>query len=383
MAYSSHISSKAISSSGGIGGSSTKTPAMYGRVVSIILSFDDPRCTDASKINGVYFRRLKTATNEEDIDKLEFAPQGSATNRQLPLIGEVVTLVTLPGVDTLQNPEKTQLYWKDIVNAWNHPHINALPDTKQLEWQSNLLGGVPEQKNINPLQANPGDYLIEGRLGQSIRIGGYKGKNIDLIDDTNNGNPVLIIRNGQIVTKNGSDLIYEDINKDFNSIYFLSNHKVTLVAANIKRDSYNNIPLAADKYKGNQLVLNAGRIYLNAKEESVLLTGKESVGLNANTVNIDSTDYFCVDGKKIYLGRGARVAQPKFQQPAVMGKQLEIWLGSLLSTLDLVATAMSTASAVGAGPVISLNTAGPALKATVKALKAQYKLFQSKKVFIE
>jgi len=125
MAYSSHISSKAISSSGGIGGSSTKTPAMYGRVVSIILSFDDPRCTDASKINGVYFRRLKTATNEEDIDKLEFAPQGSATNRQLPLIGEVITLVTLPGVDTLQNPEKTQLYWKDIVNAWNHPHINA------------------------------------------------------------------------------------------------------------------------------------------------------------------------------------------------------------------------------------------------------------------
>lgn len=383
MAYSSHISSKAISSSGGIGGSSTKTPAMYGRVVSIILSFDDPRCTDASKINGVYFRRLKTATNEEDIDKLEFAPQGSATNRQLPLIGEVITLVTLPGVDTLQNPEKTQLYWKDIVNAWNHPHINALPDTKQLEWQSNLLGGVPEQKNINPLQANPGDYLIEGRLGQSIRIGGYKGKNIDLIDDTNNGNPVLIIRNGQIVTKNGSDLIYEDINKDFNSIYFLSNHKVPLVAANIKRDSYNNIPLAADKYKGNQLVLNAGRIYLNAKEESVLLTGKESIGLNANTVNIDSTDYFCVDGKKIYLGRGARIAQPKFQQPAVMGKQLEIWLGSLLSTLDLVATAMSTASAVGAGPVISLNTTGPALKATIRALKAQYKLFQSKKVFIE
>lgn len=382
MAYTSHVSSRAISTSRGGGGSNPTSPVMYGRVVDIILSFDDPRCTDASKVNGVYYRKLKVATDEENIEKLLFAPQGSATNRQLPLIGEIITLVSNPGVDTLQNPEGTQLYWKDVVNVWNHPHHNALPDTKQLEWQSKLLG-VPELRNTNPLQANPGDYLIEGRLGQSIRIGGYKGKNTDLIDDSNNGNPILIIRNGQIITKNGSDLIYEDINKDFNSIYFLSNHKVNLTAANVKRDSYNNIPLAADKYKGNQLVMNAGRIYLNAKEESILLTGKESVGLNANTVNIDSTDYFCVDGKKIFLGRGARVAQPSFEQPAVLGKQLEIWLGSLLSTLDLVATAMSTASAVGAGPVISLNTTGPALKATINALKAQYKLFQSKKVFIE
>ena len=383
MAYSSHISSKAISSSGGRGGGSNPTiPAMYGRVIDIILSFDDPRCIDASYINGVYYRKLKIATDEEDIDKLLFAPQGSATNRQLPLIGEVVTLVSNPGVDTLQNPEGAQIYWKDIVNVWNHPHHNALPDTKQKEWRSKLLG-VPELRNTNPLQSNPGDFIIEGRLGQSIRVGGYKGKNIDLIDDSNDGNPILLIRNGQVVTKNGSDLVYEDINKDFNSIYLLSNHKINLIAANVKRDSYNKVPLAADKYKGNQILVNAGRIYLNAKEDSILLTGRESVGLNANTVNIDSTDYFCVDGKKIYLGRGARVAQPKFEQPAILGKQLELWLGSLLSTLDLVATAMSTASAVGAGPVISLNTTGPALKATVKALKAQYKLFQSKKVFIE
>jgi len=183
MAYSSHISSKAISTSGGRGGGpGSKAPTMYGRVVDVILSLDDPRCTDASKVNGVYYRKLKIATNEEDIDRLEFAPQGNATNRQIPLVGEVVSLVTLPGSDTLQQPEKTQLYWRDIVNVWNHPHHNALPDTKQLEWQSNLLGGVPEKKDINPLQANPGDYLIEGRLGQSIRIGGYKGKNIDFID---------------------------------------------------------------------------------------------------------------------------------------------------------------------------------------------------------
>jgi len=382
MAFDSHVSSVALTSNGRGNLSTPAAPIMYGRVIDIILSFDDPRCTDASKINGVYYRITTSATNEEDIDKLNFAFQGSATSRQLPLIGEIVTLSSNPGATSLHNPGVTQTYWTSIVSVWNHPHHNASPDTKQLEWKSNLLG-VPEQRNINPLQANSGDYLLEGRLGNTIRLGGYKGKNLDLIDDTNNGKPVILISNGQINTTNGSDLIYEDINKDSNSLYFLSDHKVNLLASNTKRDSYNTLPLTSDKYKGNQILMNADRVYLNAKQDSVLISGKESVGINANSVNIDSTEYFCVDSKKVYLGAGARKATTSFQQPAVLGKQLENWLGTLLATLETVANAMSSASAVGAGAVISLNVAGPSVQAAISTLKTQYALFQSKKVFTE
>jgi hypothetical protein len=90
-----------------------------------------------------------------------------------------------------------------------------------------------------------------------------------------------------------------------------------------------------------------------------------------------------VDAKKIYLGQKARTATTSVQQPAVLGKQLENWLGALLDTLSSVADAMTSASAVGAGPVTQLNATGPALKATIQSLKAQFKLFQSKKVFTE
>ena len=58
-------------------------------------------------------------------------------------------------------------------------------------------------------------------------------------------------------------------------------------------------------------------------------------------------------------------------------------MSALLDALDSVATAMGTASAVGAGPVTQLNATGPILKSTVQSLKTQFKLFQSKKVFVE
>ena len=383
MAFKSHLNSSIGKPLGGKGSSgNTSGVSLYGRVIHVVLSLDDPYCKNPSMINGVYYRSPKVPADETDISKFPFAYQGSAQNRTLPLPKEIVTLYNGADPGSIDNPGKTRVYWKEVVNVWNHPHHNAAPDTLQENWQDDLLKGFPEQKNINPLVANPGDTLIEGRLGQSIRFGGSKGASSFITND-NDGKPVIIISNGQIETQNGSDLIQEDINDDFNSLYFLSNHKIPLKSANSKRKSYNTEPKTSDQYQGNQVVLNGGRLYLNAKEESILLSAKESIGLNANTVNIDATDYYCVDAKKIYLGEKARTATASVQQPAVLGKQLENWLSALLDTLSSVADAMSTASAVGAGPVTQLNATGPALKATVQSLKTQFKVFQSKKVFTE
>lgn len=383
MAFKSHLNSSIGKPSGGKGSSgNTSGVTQYGRVVHVVLSLNDPYCKNPSMINGVYYRSPKVPANETDISKFPFAYQGSAQNRTLPLVKEIVTLYNGADPGSIDNPGKTRVYWKEVVNVWNHPHHNAAPDTLQDNWEDDLLKGFPEQKTINPLVANPGDTLIEGRLGQSIRFGGSKGAS-SIINSNNDGKPLILISNGQIETQNGSDLIEEDINKDFNSLYFVSNHKIPLTSANTKRKSYNTVPKTSDQYQGNQVIVNGGRLYLNAKEESAFISAKESIGLNANTLNFDATDYFCVDAKKILLGERARTAPASVQQPVVLGKQLENWLGALLDTLSSVADAMSTASAVGAGPVTQLNATGPTLKATVQSLKAQFKVFQSKKVFTE
>ena len=376
MAYSTHLvlpQKKGTPTKGSQNGSGN-----YVRVTHVITSLSDPLCKNASYLNGVYYRIPKQSKNEDSPDGLQFAFQGNVNNRTLPMEGEIVELTSYAGAAGADKGGIAK-YWVKVLPVWNHPHHNAAPDTKQPEWQNRLLGGIAEQRTVNPLQANPGDTLFEGRLSQTIRFGGFKGSSASLVDGSNEGQPIIVISNGQIKTEEGSTPVEEDVNQDYNSLYFLSNHKSKLIAANIKRDSYNTIPPASNQFKGNQIILNGGRIYLNAKEDSILLSAKESVGINANTVNLDATDYFCVDGKKIFLGAKARTGQT---ENAVLGMQLDLWLKSLISNLQLIAGAMKSATN-GGGAVGSLQAAGTALDTTLRTLETQIQNIKSNKVYIE
>ncbi|QQO91834.1 hypothetical protein immuto35A_154 [Flavobacterium phage vB_FspM_immuto_3-5A] len=378
MAVKSHFTPSKGSSGSSTGGSGAGN--QYGRVVSTILSVNDPNCKDPSMLNGVYYRAAKIGSDEGEVATLLFAYQGSATMRVIPMEGEMVQIESAPGANSQGTIGATVKYWTKIVNIWNSPHHNASPDTKQVGWQDRLIGGATEAANINPLQASPGDMLIEGRLGQSIRFGGNKGLS-SLVGDSNNGSPLIIISNGQIVTDNGIDPIEENINDDFNSLYFAAKHVIPLKTANTKRDSYDTPPITSDQYLGNQVLLNGGRLYFNAKEDSAFISAKESIGLNAKTLNFDAETYLCVDAKKIYLGAKARTAGTK--EPVILGRQLENWMNSLLDALSSVASALSSAVAVSGGPVTQLNAAGPELQAVVKSLRTQIRQFQSNKVFTE
>ena len=378
MASKSHFTPSKGPSGGSTGGSGGG--GQFGRVVSTILSLDDPNCKDPSMLNGVFYRMPSIGKDETNIEGLQFAHQGSSTMRVIPMEGEMVQIESAPGANSQGTPGATVKYWTKIVNIWNSPHHNASPDTKQQGWQERLIGGAKEEANINPLQASPGDMLIEGRLGQSIRFGGNKGLS-SLVGDSNNGSPLIIISNGQIVTDNGIDPIEENINDDFNSLYFAAKHVIPLKTANTKRDSYDTPPITSDRYLGNQILLNGGRLYFNAKEDSAFISAKESIGLNAKTLNFDAETYLCVDAKKIYLGAKARTAGTK--EPVILGRQLENWMNSLLDALSSIASSMSSASSVSGGPVTQLNAAGPELQAVVKSLRTQIRQFQSNKVFTE
>lgn len=383
MAYRSHVSSTALSGkklgkSGGGGSASSQ----QGRVLHVITSQNDPYCKSPGMVGGVYYRPTTTNSDETDILKFPFAFPASSDIKTLPIPGELVNLAQQPNQGSLTKSTAKKTYWTSIVNMWNNPHHGAAPDTKQSVWEQNLLGDFPERKNTNQLAPNLGDTIVQGRFSQTIRLSGTKG-NLPFIDDSNNGEPIIVISNGQIKTQDGISTVTEDINQDANSMYFLSNHKVQLTAANTKRASYNNPPTNSDLYKGNQVIINGGRLYFNAKEESILLSAKESIGLNAKTINLDGQDYMCVDAKKIYIGEKARTSPDSAKQPAILGKQFEFWITQLLDSLSIVADAMSRSSAVGAGPVTQLNATGPVLKASVDSLKRQIRRIQSKKVYIE
>lgn len=383
MAYSYNLGNKVYSSAQtSLAKSSNKADvAQYGRVAEVVLD----NSKEVLDKQGVQLPIGAIKYYPVSVDNIEGITTESAfplegVFKTLPLPNEIVALYPTPVPNTQNNSSQKTMYYGKVVNLWGSPNHNALPLAGYNP--NEILGpGVTELTDINPLFPFPGDTLIEGRQGQSVRIGGNKSQQNPLVDDSNNGKPYVLISNGQIPTQNAVDHIVEDINKDFNSIYFVSDHKINLTQANSKRDSYDIKPIEFNKYIGNQVLLNGGRLVFNAKQDSILLSAKESIGLNAKTVNLDATDYFCVDSSKIYLGKKARTSLGS--EPVVLGTQLQNWLETLLDTLENVGTAMSSATAVSGGPVTQLITTGPELRAVARALKAQMKQFQSKKVFTE
>lgn len=383
MAFKTHLVSSNLS------GRSTNKPkqkvgenlsTFYGRVVHVVLSVDDPYCVDHSMVNGIYYSPLGKIVDESDITKLPFAYQGSSQQRTIPLTKEIVLLQKGADLKALSSANSTKVYWKEVVNIWNSPHHNAAPDTIQEDWVDNTVKNFPEKKNINPLRAYPGDTLIEGRLGQSIRLGGSAVTTPDT--DTSDGDPVIIISNGQVETDNGFEAIDEDINEDFNSIYLLSNHQVPLKVPILRNKSYLSPVIEPDQFTGNQIVLTGGRLVLNAKEDSILLFSKNAIGLTGNTLNLESTEYVCMDSKKIYLGEKS-LKTPNLPEPAVRGADLEKWLTILLNMLENLGRACQTATTVGGQAIPELNMIGSEVILTGGVLKKRFSSFKSKKVFIE
>lgn len=378
------LSSQVASIAGSTGTSASPgNSVQYGKVVDVKLDESRP-FLDASgnelPIGSIKYIPLdfKGDSRGEPKPALPF----SLGIKQLPVLNEIVSLYETPTSDIQSNVSDKAVYYKDIVNLWGSPNHNALPDPGYNK--SKYLGlGFQELNDVNPIFPFPGDILIEGRQGQSIRIGGSAAPLNTLVDKSNNGLPYLLISNGQIKTTSGVDYIVEDINKDANSLYFVSNHKVPLIPVNTKRASYNTPPKTPDQYKGNQVLLTAGRVFINAKEESVLISAKDSVGLNANTINFDGKEYACIDADKIYIGAKARTSPQGIAEPAVLGNQLDNFLSIVLDALQNIGEAMKTAEAQTGGPIASLNTEGYCVVDTCATLRTLVSQMKSKKVFIE
>lgn len=119
-------------------------------------------------------------------------------------------------------------------------------------------------------------------------------------------------------------------------------------------------------YKGDQAIINSGRVLLNAKDDSVLIFAKKSVGFSsAGTIHFNSDSDCIINSPKIYLGLNA-------VEPLVKGARLADYLGDLNETLVTLGKALTKVKGVKSGvPFIALNTAGVDLVKTVELLAVQ------------
>lgn len=368
------------------------------RVKDIVLSPHHPRFEEVGGWAGlgtIFFDDasnpgLTNSTNTQLSAKPYFS-----NSKFFPLINEIVAIIS--ALDPIRGQESKVankiFYYFPPINSWNSNHHNAIPDASipnPLSTRKNykevssgmvnrsqnnaapiILGTTFEEKdNVTPLFPYEGDYILEGRWGNSIRFGSTVNSTAipnNWSQEGNEGDPIIIIRNGNIQTTNGGWVpTVEDINSDLSSIYLTSTQQIPFYPSSFKTDSFgqgDDTPSSPAEYQGEQIILNSGRLVLNSKSDGILLGSPNVIHLSAgSSVNLDCSDKIVLSTNEVYLvGRNA-------SERAVLGDALVLELKKLLPALKAVATAMTTAAA-GPFPVPTLISAGPVLDTAVNDLQ--------------
>ena len=372
------------------------------RVLSIVLDETHPRFKELGEWNGLGIIEYEDVNNPLPSPSLPTSRPLAGNFKNLPLINEIVYLVGFPNTDIDTISSNTVEYYLNIVSLWNHPHHNAyptapnaLPPTQQKDYVQTEGGNVrrvtdqsteiflgktfKERSNIHPLLPFEGDILYEGRWGNSIRIGSTVQNTPNNWSSVGtNGDPILIIRNGQgIQTEEGWVPTVEDINNDDSSIYQTSTQKIPLKASSVNYLSYkSNPPQTPDQYAGKQIIINSGRLVFNSTLDHILLSSKKSINLNAvESVNID-TPTTIIQSSKVLLG------SKNATEPVLLGNSTISTLNNLIDNLGAFLQVCSTVVATAPGtPLVPLNLAANQLSAQLKVIQGNLEKLKSKSNF--
>ena len=350
------------------------------RVKFVTLNGDDYPLTwekygEYAGMGGILFEDLNNPSNN-DLESLRYAKPLYSNIKFLPTVNEIVYIISLPNPNLNVNVNSgNQYYYFQSVNIWNSIHHNALPNPLSNEpsnaqkYESTEAGveiqsDVPisdinlgltfkERVGIRNLQPFEGDVLIEGRWGNTLRFGSTVNNSSPSNTWSNsgvNGEPITILKNGQTETNNDPWIPQvEDINTDKSSIYLTSNQQIPIKGASTTYKSYDSPPTDPDKFIGEQVLLNSGRLYFNAKNDSILLSAEKSINLNTNdSINIDSKNKFVIDTREILLG------SKNATEPVILGDKFLDDFQKLLTDVIELTTALKT---VGTPVPYTPNTA--------------------------
>lgn len=357
------------------GGSSNSNPTPA-RVVDVILDDTHPEWEKFGReagIGTIKYKLLNSAYSNSSNTSLPSAIPLVSHIRHIPLVNEIVLLITAPSEGLGSSTANTKTYYTDIVSIWNHPHHAGYPEADQ---ELKLGNNFSELSDINPMLPFEGDIIVEGRQGQSLRFStSYKDKTP--WEASEEGKPITIISNGQISTQEGYSLITEDINQDSSSMYLTSNQKLPISTASTKFNSYRKeSPVEPQEYTEAQVVLNSNRLVFNSRKDHILLSSNKSINLNSiDSVNIDSPETVLQSGK-VYLG------DKNATEPVLKGNLTVDLLEDLLSELRTIGTKLLTAANAG-GPVISVQDAGASLIESTTRIQTQLSSLKSTKTFTD
>lgn len=290
-------------------------------------------------INEYVFIRKVFGPNRDGGNRWIYSPPISVYGFSSPHVNPYPSLSQPP-----QNSKSSPSYQQAELGATKTISTSSTPlnvnlNNEDISLQNSLF---IEKENIHPLYPYMGDFIIEGRWGNSIRFGSttpvINGKPNNY-STTPPGDPITIIRNGQdrFASSNGYEPIIENIKNDLSSIYLTSKQKISnlsLTSGEPTFSSYKNKPITPSQFNQPQILLNSDRIIIDAKTDSVLLSAQKSVGLLSNeSVNIETKSVSIQGSKEIKIGNNNL-------EPVLLGDQTTILLEYLIKSINILAESL-------------------------------------------
>lgn len=114
-------------------------------------------------------------------------------------------------------------------------------------------------------------------------------------------------------------------------------------------------------YSGSQVIVASERVHLHARNDSVLMFARQSIGLSSQgTINLDCNEKVTFNSPRIYLGLRA-------EENLILGKTFVRSLRDFLTALESGTTFMQGVGSENPGP--SFSSIGSGAKTINKASK--------------
>jgi len=330
----------ALSFAAGVAGPSLKP--QIGKVYGAVTTIDTPTPTLFKEAGGwdgigiIYYRIYNNSKEiEESLDTLVNLPIAYPLFPHLqyiPLVGELVYLIDLPSPVSQGNKKKSntpiQKYYITI-NLWNNVQENSIPASDD----ASLGITFKSNPNIRRLIPFEGDTIIQGRQGNSLRLG-TTAKISSLNEWSSVGDeidPIVLLVNGLDFNPN-SKYYVERINKDDSSIYLTSTQKSPLQTDRTGVLNPLTKPLNAPDYFSSQVILNSDRITINSKKDEVMIFATTNVEINTkNIINLNAGERVHLNTNAVFLGT---VNNELPTENLVLGNRLYELLADLLEGLS-------------------------------------------------
>jgi hypothetical protein len=271
-----------------------------------------------------------------------------------PLIGEIVFIQKIRGnhfysrrinvnkrlqlntfpkiVDRVKPAQTTQDRSKTIQQAKGGQLVHSVDEPAE-----NLTNENYQRRGaLFNLKHFDGDIIVQNRYGATLRFGSSQSE-LALNQQTDpsepqdgddvilgptvplNNDPIIIMRVGErelpnITRNTGYGLIVEDINEDLSSfvlstvqpinfkfasnddVYFRSSQKLDKAWLGREAD------IQLTTLSGNQSLLNSGRLVLNAKTDSIILSAQQDfISLTNRDTILDTGNHFVIGAEQIHL----------------------------------------------------------------------------------